>query len=132
MPDINVLALLSATVTAFVIGGVYYAVLGDKVVALSSASTVGQSMPPWKVLVEILRCLVLATAVAILVSLADLDAWTDGLALGLVLWIGFPLVLWTGAMTHESTPWKLATIHAGDWLIKLLVIGALLSAWAGA
>ncbi len=132
MADINLLALLSATIMAFVIGGVYYAVLGDKLVELSSAKTVGQSMPPWKVLVELLRCLVLATVVAALVSIADLEVWTHGLGLGLVLWIGFPLVLWTGAMTHESTPWKLAAIHAGDWLVKLLAIGALLSAWEGA
>ena len=132
MPEINLPALLAATITAFVVGGVYYTVLGEKAAELSSASTAGQSMPPWKVLVELLRCLVLATVVAILVSLADLDAWTDGLALGLTLWIGFPLVLWTGAMIHESTPWKLAAIHAGDWLIKLLAIGALLSSWAAA
>ena len=105
--------------------------LGGKLAELSSASTVGESMPPWKVLVELLRCLVLATVVAILVSSADLETWTDGLGLGLILWIGFPLVLWTGAMIHESTPWKLAAIHAGDWLVKLLAIGALLSGWAG-
>ena len=132
MPDINLLALVSATTTAFVIGGVYYGLLGAKVAELSPASTASQSMPPWKVLVELLRCLVLATVVAILVSLSDLDAWNDGLSLGIVLWIGFPLVLWTGAMVHESTPWKLAAIHAGDWLVKLLVLGALLSVWAGA
>ena len=130
MADINLLALLSATIMAFMIGGLYYAVLGDKLVELSSASTVDESMPPWKVLVELLRCLVLATVVAALVDLADLEAWTDGLGLGLLLWIGFPLVLWSGAMIHESTPWKLAAIHGGDWLVKLLAIGALLSGWA--
>jgi len=25
-------------------------------------------------------------------------------------------------MIHEDTPWKLAVIHAGDWLVKLLVV----------
>jgi Protein of unknown function (DUF1761) len=44
------------------------------------------------------------------------------LLLGLALWIGFPFVLWTGAVVHEKTPWKLAAIHAGDWLPKLLAV----------
>ena len=63
----------------------------------------------------LLRCLVLAAVVASLVSQADLDEWTEGLILGVTLWIGFPLILWIGAMIHENTPWKLAAIHAADW-----------------
>ena len=42
-----------------------------------------------------------------------------------MLWIGFPFVLWTGAVIHESTPVRLAAIHAGDWLVKLLLIGVI-------
>ena len=66
--------------------------------------------------------------------------WSGGLLLGLVLWIGFPLVLWTGAILHERTPLKLAAIHAGDWLVKLLVVaragerrgvGGQLTVWTG-
>lgn len=26
-------------------------------------------------------------------------------------------------------PWKLAAIHSGDWLVKLLVIAVILGAW---
>ena len=48
-----------------------------------------------------------------------------GLLLGLVLWIGFPLVLWIGAVIHEATPVGLAAVHAGDWLVKLLLVGAI-------
>jgi len=132
MPDINLLALLSATITAFVLGGVYYGLLGAQVAQLSTAAAVSKSMPPWKVLVELLRCLVLVTVVAILVDQGDLVEWTDGLALGALLWIGFPLVLWSGAIIHENTNVKLAAIHAGDWLLKLLACAVLLSSWEGA
>jgi len=59
----------------------------------------------------------------------EIDQWTDGLVLGLALWIGFPFVLWTGAMLHENTPLELAAIHAGDWLVKLLLIGVIVSIW---
>jgi hypothetical protein len=47
----------------------------------------------------------------------------------LALWIGFPLVLWTGALIWESTPIKLAVIHAGDWLAKLLLVALIVSVW---
>ena len=50
-----------------------------------------------------------------------------GLLLGLALWIGFPLVLWVGAIVHEKTPVRLAAIHAGDWLVKLPAVGVLVA-----
>lgn len=55
--------------------------------------------------------------------------WTGGLLLGLALWIGFPLVLWTGAIIWESTSAKLAALHAGDWLAKLLVVAVIVGVW---
>ncbi len=67
--------------------------------------------------------------VAGLASRVEVDEWTGGLALGLALWIGFPLVLWTGAIVHENTPWRLAAIHAGDWHAKLLAVAAIVSVW---
>jgi hypothetical protein len=65
--------------------------------------------------------------VAGLAAQGEIDDWTGGLLLGLALWIGFPLVLWTGALIHENTPWRLAAIHAGDWLVKLLVVAMIVS-----
>ena len=32
-------------------------------------------------------------------------------------------------MLHERAPWKLAAIHAGDWLVKLLVVTVIVSVW---
>ena len=78
-----------ATVAAFISGGAYYSVLGPDA---------DERMPPWKLAVEVLRCLVLAAVVAGLASQADIDDWASGLLLGLVLWVGFPFVLWTGAV----------------------------------
>jgi hypothetical protein len=81
------------------------------------------------VVVEVLRCLVLAAVVAGLAAQARVDGLTGGLVLGLILWIGFPVVLWIDAIVHENIRWRLAAIHAGDWLVKLLVVGAVVSAW---
>jgi hypothetical protein len=122
VPEIDPLAVAAGTVAAFLLSGAYYAVLGNQLEAAA------EQPAPWKlVLVELLRCLVLVAVVAGLASQGDIDAWTGGLALGLALWIGFPLVLWSGAMLHERVPFRLAAIHGGDWLAKLLVVGAIVT-----
>jgi hypothetical protein len=129
MPDVHFPAVLVAAVAAFFLSSTWYALLGDRLAAVSNAASVGGRPAPWKVGVELLRSLVLATVLAGLASQGDIDEWTGGLLLGLALWVGFPVVLWTGAMIWEDTPWMLAAIHAGDWLVKLLVLAVIVSVW---
>jgi hypothetical protein len=130
MPEINLIAVLAATAVAFVAGGAYYAALGAQLVQVSAAAAAGEPRPPWQLAsVEFVRCLVLSAVVAGLAAGAGITGWAGGLLLGAVLWIGFPFVLWTGAIFHERTPVKLAAIHAGDWLVKLLAVGAVVSVW---
>src|SRR5215210_2106554 len=122
MPDVDVLAVLVATAVAFVLGATYYGVLGEQLARVSDVAAASRQPPPWRIAAEVARCLILVVVVAGLASRAEVHAWTGGLALGVALWIGFPFVLWTGAIVHEDTPWGLAAIHAGDWLVKLLVV----------
>ncbi len=110
---------LVAAIAAFIVGSTYYSLVGGPA---------GET-PPWKLGIEALRCVVLAAVIAGLAAQGDIDSLTGGLLLGLALWIGFPLVLWTGAMLWERTPFRTAALHAGDWLAKLLVVGAIVSVW---
>lgn len=127
MADLNLPAVLTAAIAAFVMGATYYAVVGGQLAQVSDAAAAGGQPPPWKLAVEFLRCLIIAAVVAGLASRGEINQWSGGLLLGLVLWIGFPFVLWTGAMIHEDAPLKLAVIHAGDWLVKLLVVAAIVA-----
>ncbi len=129
MPDVNLLAVLVATVVAFVLSSTYYIALGDQLAIVRAAAGAGEAAPPWTIAAELLRSLVVVAVVAGLASQTETDEWTGGVLLGLALWVGFPLVLWAGAMLHERTPWKLAAIHAGDWLFKLLVVTVIVSVW---
>jgi Protein of unknown function (DUF1761) len=129
MSDFSILAVLVAGVAAFVLSGAYYATFGQQLAAASDPATTESRMPPWKLAVELLRSLIVATVVAGLASRGDINEWPGGLLLGFVLWVGFPVVLWIGAIIHENTPLRLAVIHGGDWLGKLLVIGVIVSAW---
>jgi len=129
MPEVNLWAVAVATVLAFLLGGVYYTIFGSRLAELRDAASLPPAAWRWTVPVEVLRCLVLAVAVAWLAAQAQIDTLAGGLGFGLVLWIGFPAVLWIGAVVHERTPWRLAAIHAGDWLLKLLTVAAVVSAW---
>jgi hypothetical protein len=122
MPDVEVLPILVATVAAFILSGTYYALLGNQLAA-------NEPTPPWTIAAELLRSLILAAVVAGLAVQGGIHDVAGGLALGVALWVGFPLLLWTGAIIHEKTPLRLAVIHGGDWLAKLLVVGVIVSVW---
>jgi len=119
--DVSVPAVLVATVVAFLLSGIYYGVLG---------TTGGRDLPGWVVpAVELPRNLVLSAVVGGLAAAATVESLGASLLLGLALWVGFPLVLWAGAVAHEGTPVRDAALHAGDWLVKLVAVSALVAAW---
>ncbi|MGH3112080.1 MAG: hypothetical protein ACRDOP_01270, partial [Gaiellaceae bacterium] len=64
MPDVELLAVLVATMAAFVLSWIYYVVLGEQLAGVSEAAAAGEPPAPWKVAVELLRSLILATVVA--------------------------------------------------------------------
>jgi hypothetical protein len=129
VPEVNLLAVLAATLVAFVLSSTYYTLFAAELAQVSDAAASGEQPPPWKLAVELLRSVTLAAVVAGLASQGRIDEWTGGLVLGLSLWVGFPLVLWTGAIIWENTPWRLAALHGGDWLAKLLAVALIVSVW---
>jgi hypothetical protein len=129
MIQLNLLAIAVAAVAVFVFAGVYYSVLASRGAKYSAAWAESSRTPPWLIVVELLKALVVASVIAGLVSLLGVDNPIHAVLLGLVLWITFPVVLLIGSVTHEKVPWPLAAIHAGDWLVKLLVIAVIVSLW---
>jgi hypothetical protein len=129
MPDIKVFAVLVAAIVVLVLGSTYYVVFAAKWAQLSDAGARESRPKPGKLAVELRRGLILGAVVAGLASEGKIGDAGGGLLLGASLWIGFPFVLWTGAMMWENTPWRLAALHAGDWLVKLLAVAVIVSVW---
>lgn len=125
----NFLAVLAAAIAAFVASGAYYSLLGGQLAKLSEAYDQDGRMSLWEVIAELLRSLVTAAVVAGLVEWTGANGIGTAILLGLLLWIGFPLVLLAGSVLDEKVPAKSAAIHAGDWLIKLVLIGFIIGVW---
>lgn len=135
MPHVNYLAVLVAAVVVFVLGWLWYSPFlfykpWMRARGLDpEAAMAGAKMPAGKLVIELLRCIVLAYVIAHFVALLEVTNWFIAAHFGLLLWIGFPVVLLVGSILWENVPVKVAAIHAGDWLVKLLVIPIILSVW---
>ena len=53
------------------------------------------------------------------------------ISLALLLWFGFSAMMWVGVILWEKAPWQIAAIHSGDWLLKTLLIAAIVGIWRG-
>ncbi len=100
----------------------WYTAWGDRLAELDEAYADGGPPAAWVLPVELARSGAVATAVALLSGSTGARDRGSAARLGLGLWGAFPVVLLTGSVVHEKVPWQLAAIHAGDWLVKLLLI----------
>ena len=126
MIEMNYLAIIVAAIAAFLSAGGYYTALGKQLEKFSSAPA---DMPPCLLGVEVARHLVVAAVVAGLTAGIGITAWPPAVLLGLALWFGFPVLLLLGSVVHEKVPWRLAALHAGDLLVKLLLIAVIVGVW---
>ena len=121
---------LASVIAAFVASSVWYSPLlfGKQFMELSG---VGPSAGPnvGKIVGELGRNLILAYVLGRFVVLLEVVDWKGALNLGVWLWIGFPVLLLSGSVMWQNVPWMLAAIHAGDWLVKILLIAVILGVW---
>jgi glycerol uptake facilitator-like aquaporin len=133
MNGINYPAAIVLTLAAFIFSSVYYVATAKARAELSEAGKRDlenmKQRNPGKMLAEIVRTFVLVWVIAYLVEHTNTVSFGSGAKLGLLLWIGFPLILLSGSVMWEKVPAKLATIHAGDWFVKVFFVSAILAVW---
>jgi NAD(P)-dependent dehydrogenase (short-subunit alcohol dehydrogenase family) len=111
-----------ATAAAVAASGAWYAAFGRRLAQLHDAYAEDTAAAGWIVPVELARSGTVAVTVSALAARIGVTRPRDAVRLGLALWVAFPGVLLTGSVVHEKVPWRLAAIHAGDWLVKLLLV----------
>ncbi len=113
--------IVIAAMAAFILSVVYYGAMP----APGAPEPARQRAVAVQLLVETVRNLAVAALVAGLLAVADWSGFGEGALLGLSLWT-VPVVLLAGSVFHEGVPTRRAALHAGDWLIKLVAMGAIL------
>lgn len=130
MLGINFLAVVVAALAAFVASSAWYIVFGKELAKVSAAFAEGlQKRQPWKLLGVIVQSLILALVLAYFIQLIGKVDWLGALGVGILLWIGLSAMQWVGSIMWENVPVKMAAIHAGDWLVKLVLIAVIVGAW---
>jgi hypothetical protein len=119
------LGIALAAVAGLVIGGVVYALvpMPDLEPVPAPARTGGLTA-----VVELARSAALAAMLAGVMAFGDLSGAADGALLGLLL-VVVPLVLLAGSVFHEGASTRRASVHAADWLLKLVALGAIVGAF---
>ena len=126
---VNHLAIVVAAVAAFVASSVWYTIFANASLELrgidpqTAATTLASTM-----LFVIVQSLVVALMLAYYVVHLGIADWRGGVGLGAVVWV-FPAMILLGSVVHEKVPLMLASIHAGDWLVKLLLMAVILAVW---
>ena|SRR3990167_8247050 len=129
--DINMWAVLVATVVNMVVGSFWYSkslfgkewakVVGRKLEEMGSG---GKGYA-----VAAVGALIQAYVLAHFVQYAGSTSFWDGMITGAWLWLGFVAVVIAVNMVFECRSWALWKINAGYFLAVLLINGGLLAAW---
>jgi hypothetical protein len=127
----NYLAVVVAALAAFVASAVWYIMLGNELAQVSPAfaEALAQKPQPLKMLAVFGVSLVIALVLAHLHARLGINTWSSAAQLGLLLWIGLCATQWASSMVWEKVPLKMAAIHSGDWLVKLLIMSIILGVW---
>lgn len=133
-PKVSYLAIVAACVAAILVSSIWYSpfVFGKQWMELRSAQPPGitdTTMPAWKIPVDLARELVVVYVIARFVTGLRIVDWKGAVSLGLWVWLGFPVQMLVGSSLWDNKPWTLSLIHAGDWLMKMLLISLVLSQW---
>jgi hypothetical protein len=127
----NYLAVVVAAVVAFVVSSVWYVIFGNawmQLRGIDPATAADMGTPAWKMVFVVVQSLVVAFMLAYFVAHLGIVDWKGAVRLGALLWV-FPAMILLGSVVHENVPLMLAAIHAGDWLVKLLLMTVILGVW---
>lgn len=135
--DINYWAVLVSALAAFGIGAVWYSLLfGKQWMQLMNINLAAMNKPEMKkkatrgYVIMFIALLVMAYVLAHFVDYADANSIGEGILAGFWIWLGFLATTMLGSFLWEDKPLALYLINVGHYLVVLLVMGAILAAWA--
>lgn len=126
--SLDPLAIISAGIAAWIVGGAWYGVLAKQWLAAlgKTREELPRSLLP--MLLSFMADLIIAFVIALALNIYTGDAETvaAGLLTALVLWIGFVLTTLCVNNAFAGRTFLLSVIDAGHWLLAMLVAGAVI------
>jgi Protein of unknown function (DUF1761) len=131
MAKTNYWSILVAAIAAFVFSSLYYSplLLGGVWRTVDPVVTTAAKPSGAIAFVEFGRTLVITLVIARVLGMLQVADWKSAVRLAVLLWLGFSAAMWAGAIMWEKTPWPVAAIHSGDWLVKTVLIAFIVGVW---
>ena len=128
LSNLNLLAVFVAGVAHMVTGLVWYT---PKLFGNAWAELTGRNLEParrWLV-AGVIGHQVIALALAVIVNLAGATTASGGIAVAVLVWLGFVVTLEIGELIWEKIPVRLFLIRIGNHLVALGIAGVILAVW---
>jgi len=140
--DVNLSAVVVAGLVGFVIGFFWYIpqLFGRqwmKAVGMSEKDMSKEGMGS-KIGIALVATLLVSYVLSHVITgailwkgnaVGSVDPVMTGVLAGFWVWLGFLATSLVDPVLWEHKPWKLWMINAGQWLVRLVAMGAILGAW---
>lgn len=126
---INYWAVVATGIAAFLLSILWYSPFMFGQIWEQYRHAPNPAIPQWTMAFAPLRELIVSYALALLVVRLNLKDWKATTKLMLLLWLAFHAVGMAGAILWDNMYWQLGIVHAGDWLMKMLFMGIVLTIW---
>jgi len=127
--NINYWVILSTGIAAFFLSIIWYSPLLFGKIWEQYRRAPNPEIPQWTIAFAPFRELIVSFVLGLLVVHLNLKHWWAATRLMLILWLAFHAVGMAGAILWDNMQWQLGIVHAGDWLMKMLFMGTVLSIW---
>lgn len=131
--EINYLAVIIASLVAFLIGSIWYmkqlfGARWQKEIKLSDKDIEKANMPK-VLLVSFMTILISAVAISVLLSVMVLDTAVQGALFGIMIAVGIIATNKLMQVQYEQRSWTYWYIVAGYDIVAYAVMGAILASW---
>jgi hypothetical protein len=126
--NINYLAVLVAGTVHMVIGLIWF---NSKFFGKQWTELTKQELKPARkwIVAGIIGHQVITLVLAVVIYLANASTALEGIAVAIIIWLGFVVTLEIGELIWEKIPFRLFMIRIGNHLVALSIAGIILAVW---
>jgi hypothetical protein len=126
---ISVTGIVIAIILSTIIGAAWYGVFAAQWLKALGKKKGQLTMAPASYMMQLVYSIIMAFVLAHFVNYAGAHTLVAGAQTGFWLWFGFIATFTAGATLWEKKGWDLWLINNGNYLVTLMVMGAVLAVY---